>query len=261
MGVAGHEIGFETFFMYIWLDREISLDLTESLTGNRITTSYNIIGGVRRDIQPELDAKIRKGMDKLEERMNYYKKLVLGDRSIIARTQGVGIITPSEVTLFSAVGPTARASGVKVDVRADDPYSGHDLVPFNVITYDGCDSYARILVRLDEVLESIHIIRHCLDHLPSGPISQPMPRRVPAGDFLSRVEAPRGELIHYLRADGSDKPYRYKVRTPTISNLTALVNMFSSKGGRIINIADVPVILASIDPCFSCTARVERVIR
>jgi NADH-quinone oxidoreductase subunit D len=149
---------------------------------------------------------------------------------------------------------------VKVDVRADDPYSGYDTIPFNVVTNDGCDSYARILVRIDEMLESVNIIRYCADHLPTGPLITRFTRRVPAAEMFVRVEAPRGELSHYLRSDGSDKPYRYKVRTPTFANLPALVKMLISDNGKVVNIADVPVILASIDPCFACCARVEKTV-
>ncbi|MDD1776448.1 MAG: nickel-dependent hydrogenase large subunit [Candidatus Methanomethylicus sp.] len=258
LGVAAHEIGFDTFFMYIWLDREVSLDLMEAFTGNRITSAYNIIGGVRRDLTPEITAKIRKGMDRLEERAKFYRKIVETEKTVISRTQSIGILPPEDAIRLSAVGPTLRASGIKIDARADDPYAAHASVPFNVITCDGCDSFSRILVRIDEIVESINIIRYCLEHLPSGPIINRLPRRVPAGEFISRVEAPRGELMHYLRSDGSDKPYRYKVKTPTISNLPSLVHMLSSKGRYVVNIADVPVILASIDPCFSCTARLEK---
>ncbi len=259
LGVAAHEIGFDTLFMYVWLDREISSDLMEAFTGGRITTSYNAIGGVKRDMTPEIAALIRKGMDKLEERMAYYRKTISQERTVLKRTQGVGMLSTQDVISLSAVGPLARASNAKVDVRADDPYAAHGLVPMNVVTGESCDVFSRIMVRIDETVESIHAIRYCLDHLPSGPILQRFPRRVPAGDFLSRVEAPRGELAHFIRADGSDKPYRYKIKTPTFSNVPALAKMLKSDGRYVVNIADVPVILASIDPCFSCTARFERI--
>lgn len=258
LGVAAHEIGFDTFFMHVWLDREITLGLMEALSGNRITSSYNVIGGVRRDVTEELLSRIRKGLDELEPRVKRYREIVLNDRSILKRTQGIGILSPGDAMATSAVGPTLRASGIKSDVRADDPYCSHDQIPFNVITADGCDAHARILVRLDEILESIQMCRHCVSRLPAGPILQRLPRRAPQGEAMSRVEAPRGELFHYISSDGSDKPYRCKVSTPTLANLPALVRMLTSKGKYVVNIADVPVILASIDPCFSCAARVER---
>lgn len=259
LGVAAHEIGFDTLFMYVWLDREISSDLMEAFTGGRITTSYNSIGGVKRDMTPAIDSLIRKGMDKLEERMAYYRKAISQERTVLKRTQGVGMLSTQDAISLSAVGPLARASNAKVDVRADDPYAAHDIVPMNVITGDSCDVFSRVLVRIDEIVDSIRAIRYCLDHLPTGPILQRFPRRVPAGDFLARVEAPRGELAHFVRADGSDKPYRYKIKTPTFSNVPALAKMLKSTGRYVVNIADVPVIMASIDPCFSCTARFEKV--
>jgi len=171
----------------------------------------------------------------------------------------VGLLSASDVVSLSAVGPLARASGVDADIRADDPYAAHETVPMKVVKSDGCDAFSRIMVRIDEVVESINAIRFCLGHLPSGPILQRLPRRVPAGDFLSRVEAPRGELAHFVRSDGGDKPYRYKIKTPTFSNIPSLAKMLKSTGRYVVNIADVPVILASIDPCFSCTARLERI--
>jgi len=258
LGVAAHEIGFDTLFMYVWLDREISLDLMEEFAGNRITSSYISIGGVKRDMTPEIAGKMLKGMDKLEGRMAYYRKVISEERTVLKRTLGVGLLSAADVASLSAVGPLARASGVAVDVRADDPYAAHELVPIKVVTGGGCDVFTRIMVRIDEVVESINAIRFCLGHLPSGPILQRLPRRVPAGDFLSRVEAPRGELVHFVRSDGSDKPYRYKIKTPTFSNIPSLAKMLKSTGRYVVNIADVPVILASIDPCFSCTARFER---
>jgi membrane-bound hydrogenase subunit alpha len=255
LGIAGHEIGFDTLFMYVWRDREVVMELIEMLTGNRVSASFNRIGGVRLDVTAEIESKLRKGLDILEERTRYYKKIAVVERTIIARAKGVGILTKADAIRLCAVGPTARASGLKVDVRYDDPYAAHDEVPFNVITYDSCDVFARILVRVDEVLESIDMIRYCLDHMPGGPIRIRLPRAVPAGEAIMHVEAPRGEDIHYVRSDGSVRPYRYKVRAPTLANISSVIEMLTSKGDYIVNIADIPIILASIDPCFACTDR------
>mgnify|MGYP000518809627 CR=1 FL=1 len=258
LGLAAHQIGFDTFFMYVWRDREKVLDLIELMTGNRVITSYNTIGGVRRDITPTIIEKIRKNLDFLEKRTKYYKKLVNEESTVLMRTQNVGILKPSEAVNLYAVGPVLRASGIKHDIRADDPYGVHDEVPFNVITYDTCDVYARILVRIDEVLESINMIRYCLDHLPSGSFKLRMPIiiRPPKGESISRVEAPRGELLHYVISDGGIKPYRYKVRTPTLANIPATAKMLTSRGDYEVYIADIPIIFGSIDPCICCTGRV-----
>ena len=258
LGLAAHQIGFDTFFMYVWRDREKVLDLIELMTGNRVITSYNTIGGVRRDITPTIIEKIRKNLDFLEKRTKYYKKLVNEEPTVLMRTQNVGILKPSEAVNLYAVGPVLRASGIKHDIRADDPYGVHDEVPFNVITYDTCDVYARILVRIDEVLESINMIKYCLDHLPSGSFKLRMPIiiRPPKGESISRVEAPRGELLHYVISDGGIKPYRYKVRTPTLANIPATAKMLTSRGDYEVYIADIPIIFGSIDPCICCTGRV-----
>jgi len=133
-------------------------------------------------------------------------------------------------------------------VRKDDPYAAYDEVPFNVITNDGCDVYARIIVRCEEMLESINMIRYALDNLPSGMLRVRVPMAVPAGEAVSRVEAPRGELIHYAK---SNEPERYKVRSPTLGNIPALCKMLLGQ-----HVADIPIVLAGIDPCFACMDRI-----
>ena len=249
-GFAAHEIGFDTLFMYSWRDREIVMDLLELISGNRVHYAMNTIGGVRRDITRETAEKIKKGLDALEERMKYLQKVALTEPTISKRTVGIGTLKPKDALALCAVGPTLRASGIKHDVRADDPYIAYDEIPFKVITYDGCDVMSRMLVRCDETLESVNIIRSALDCLPSGAIRVRTPRRVPEGEVVSRVEAPRGELIHYIRTNGTTKPERYKVRSPTLGNIPSLCKMLV--GGTI---ADIPIVLAGIDPCFSCTDR------
>jgi NADH-quinone oxidoreductase subunit D len=260
LGVAAHEIGFDTLFMYVWRDREHVMDILEAISGNRVTYAINTIGGVRRNISDELSRKTEKVLDILEERVKYYKKVASEEPTLISRVEGIGILKPSDAVKLSAVGPTLRASGIKFDVRADDPHAAYDEVPFNVITYDSCDVLARILVRIDEVLESINIIRYCLKHMPNGPIRIRLPRAPPVGESISRVEAPRGELIHYVNSNGTEKPYRYKVRSPTLGNILAVCKMLTSEKDYLVHIADIPIILASIDPCFSCTDRTLKFI-
>jgi membrane-bound hydrogenase subunit alpha len=255
LGVAGHEIGFDTLFMYVWRDRERVMDILEMLTGNRVTYAINTIGGVRRDITPEMADKVRKSMDLVEQRVTYYKKAAAAEPTLLTRVKGVGILRTEDARRLCAVGPTTRASGVKFDVRAEDPYAAYDEVPFNLVSYDLCDVLSRILVRVDETLESARIVKYCLDHMPSGPVRVKLPRTVPPGESVSRTEAPRGEVIHYLRANGTDKPERYKVRSPTLGNLPSVCEMLTSKGDYVVRIADIPIALASIDPCFSCTDR------
>jgi NADH-quinone oxidoreductase subunit D len=250
IGWAAHEIGFETLFMYFWRDREIVMDLMEAISGNRVHYAMNTIGGVRRDITSTMGGKIRKGLEALDDRAKHYKRIAETEPIISKRTAGVGILKPEDAIALCAVGPTLRASGIKHDVRADDPYLAYSEIPFNVITYNGLDVFSRLLVRCDEIVESINITRYALNHLPVGKIRIKVPARVPAGEVVSRVEAPRGELIHYAKTNGTTKPERYKVRSPTLGNLPSLCNMLV--GGYI---ADIPVVMAGIDPCFSCTDR------
>ncbi len=255
LGVVGHEVGFETLFMYVWRDREVVLDLIEALTGNRISMAFATVGGTRRDLTSTIEHKIRKGLDLLEERTKYYKRTVAVDPTILARSRDVGILTPEEAVQLCAVGPFRRASSIKEDVRADDPYAAHDEIPFNIIAYDTCDFYARIMVRVDETLESINMVRYCLDHIPSGPVRVRLPNTPPVAEAVSKVEAPRGENIHYVRSNGTDKPARYKVRAPTSANLAPLVQTMTSRGKYDVYVADIPVLLAGIDPCMCCMDR------
>jgi NADH-quinone oxidoreductase subunit D len=254
LGVAGHEIGFDTLFMYTWQDREVVQDLLEEISGNRVNYAYNTIGGVRRDIGEDQKKRVLKAMDYLEQRATYYKDVAVNERTILSRAEGVGILKPEMARTLTAVGPTARASGIPVDIRREDPYALYGEVPFEVITTDTCDVLGRVVVRVLELFETIKIIRHLMAHLPDGEIVVKAPRKVPEGEAISHTEAPRGEDIHYLRANGTDKPDRYKVRTPTMANLPAVAEML--KGTYL---ADVPIIVAAIDPCMGCMDRVTLV--
>ncbi len=250
LGLVAHEIGFDTLFMYIWRDRETILDIFEMISGNRIHYAMNTIGGVRRDIHAAMMPKIKKGLDLMEKRVKYYLDVVQTEQTILKRATGVGILKPKDAVDLCAVGPILRASGIKNDVRADDPYAAYNEIPFNVITCDGCDILSRIMVRLEEMLEGVEIARHALDSMPEGVIRVRVPMKVPQGEVVSRVEAPRGELIHYAKSNGTTKPERYKVRSPTLGNIPALCKMLL--GGYV---ADIPIVLAGIDPCFACMDR------
>lgn len=254
LGVAGLEVGFETLFQYIWRDREIVLDLVEQLTGNRIMAEYNTIGGVRRDISSNTIRKILKEMNILEKRIRYYREVFESDPTLDLRTRGVGKLRRESALKLCVVGPVARGSGVDTDVRRDDPYAAYNEIPFNVPVYTDGDVWARLMVRVDEVEESIKIIKYALENLPSGPFRVRVARRQPEGESLSRVEAPRGELLHYVKSNGSAYPERVKVRTPTLANIISFREMV--KGCYV---ADIPAVLISLDPCFACTDRVALV--
>jgi NADH-quinone oxidoreductase subunit D len=166
------------------------------------------------------------------------------------RTRDVGYLSMEQVRDYCVIGPMARASGVDVDLRRDAPYGAYQDLQPQITTATGGDVWARTEVRVREVFESIHICRRLVEHMPNGPVTVRAPRRVPAGEVVSRMEAPRGELIYYIRSDGSDKPARIKVRTPTIPSLMSLFDQL-----RDINIADVPAVIGGMDLCIACADR------
>lgn len=250
LGVAGHEIGFDTLLMYTWNDREIVMDLLALLTGNRVNYGINTIGGVRRDISQKETEEVLKGMSELEERTKYYIEVAQEELVLRKRLSGVGILSHEDVLRLGAVGPTARASGVARDVRKDDPYAAYGEIDFKIVTDNHNDIYGRTLVRLGELMESYKIIRKVLKSLPEGPLTVRAPRKIPLGEAFSRYEAPRGEDVHYVKSNGTEKPERVKVRAPTLANIQAVAFMLEDR-----YLADLPIVIAAIDPCFSCTDR------
>lgn len=256
LGVAAHEGGFDTLFMYSWRDRETVMDLLELISGNRVHYSANVLGGVKFDLDTEKMDAIRRGLDFLEERTHHYMKVVTTDETFLARTRGVGLMTREQAEVLGAVGPTARASGVQRDIRVDAPYIAYSEFPVQLIIDDGGDLLARFVVRLKELFECYRVIRAILDQMPEGELTARVPRRIPAGETISRVEAPRGELFYYIKSSGGEKPERIKVRTPSLCNWGTVISV--AVGHKL---ADMPMLLAGIDPCFSCNDRMVRINR
>ncbi len=256
LGVAGHEVGFDTLFMYSWRDREAVMDILALLSGNRVNYGINTLGGVRRDIDKEEARKILELLKPLTERTEYYIKLATHEPTFMGRLTGVGKLSKEKAEEFGAVGPTARGSSVDRDVRRDDPYAAYSQVPFKVITDNHADVLGRTIVRVFELLESYKMIKYLIQNLPEGPLTVKVPRKIPTGEAISRYEAPRGEDIHYVRANGTDMPERVRLRAPTMANLASIREML--KGGYL---ADVPIVIAAIDPCFSCTDRAIQVVQ
>jgi len=250
LGVAGHEVGFDTLLMYTWRDREIVMDLLAEITGNRVNYGINTVGGVRRDVSAEQIANISKGVDAMEERTKYYIQVATEEATLIARLSKVGYLSKENALRLGAIGPTGRASAVDTDTRRDDPYAAYADLNFKVITDNHCDVYGRTLVRVGELMQTYNMVRQILKQMPEGPIAVKAPRKIPAGEAFSRYEAPRGEDVHYVRANGTDKPERVKIRAPTLANLSSVAKMMEQN-----YLADVPIIIAAIDPCFSCTDR------
>jgi len=263
-GVAAHEIGFDSVLFLTWQIREKALDLTEYLTGNRVTKGITMIGGVRRDITKDMHPKIVEALNYFKENFEKLRHIFLDDKTFKLRSQGCGILTKTDALKLCAVGPTARASGVKKDVRLDQPYFAFGDLDFDYITPDiitgevNGDVYDRIIVRLLEVKEAIDLIEQCIDKMPSGEIvSEPkIPKllsilKKTKSEGIGIMEAPRGEVFHYVKYDENEFPYSWKVRAPTYNNILPWIPML--KGNQI---ADIPIVAASTDPCMSCTNRV-----
>ena len=263
-GVAAHELGFDSVLFLSWRAREEVLDLLEYLTGNRINYGIFMIGGVRRDITAEQISRIRKTLDYYK---NIYAKLediFLNDPTIALRTKKVGVLSREDALQLCAVGPTVRASGVNKDIRQDQPYAAYADLEVKAITPDvftgevNGDVYDRIVVRLLEVVQSVEIIEQCLDNLPAGKIvaEEKLVKllnqiKKAQGEGIGRHEAPRGEVIHYIKLNQSELPEVWKARAPTYNNLMSWLPMLIGQ-----QIADIPIVLASIDPCIACMDRV-----
>jgi ech hydrogenase subunit E len=250
LGVSAHEAGFDTLFMYTWRDREIVMDLLEGLTGNRVNYSANVLGGVKIDIDAEQAKAIKEGMRFLEKRLQHYLEVVSTDAAFLQRTRGVGVTSYEDAELLGIVGPTARASGLTRDIRVEAPYGSYTHFPVSVVTEKAGDLEAKFIVRIREMLVSCNTIPAIIDNLPAGELAVKMPRRIPAGEAISRIEAPRGEVFYYIKSNGGDKPARVKVRTPSMCNFASVAHLVVGS-----QLADVPMILAGIDPCFSCNDR------
>lgn len=250
-GVAAEEIGFKTLFMTIWRDRELVMDLLELVSGNRVNYATNKVGGVRRNINPRQTSKILRNLDELAKHARHYVDVFPSDQTILARCRGKGILTKHDARELCAVGPTARGSDVRMDIRRDDPYAAYDELDFLVVREREGDILAKAMVRLREVVESIHIIRQAVDSLPPGPIVAKFDANLPAGEGFGRIEAPRGELFYYIRSEGGNIPSRVRVRTPTIANISFIPVMLRGE-----TLAEVPIVVASIDQCFACADRV-----
>jgi Ni,Fe-hydrogenase III large subunit/Ni,Fe-hydrogenase III component G len=252
LGVAGHLIGFDTIFMHAWRIREQIMWLSERVTGNRKTYGMVVIGGVRRDITPEVAEDMRSVLNNLETEIAAFEKAVVKDSSIHRRTKGVGHVPTEEIVLWSLLGPVARGRGVDIDARRDHPYAAYDEMTFAVPVVGDGDVWGTIVVRLAELFESIKIVRQALDRMPDGPILTEYGETLPAfRSGWSMVEAPRGESVHFVITGEENRPERWRVRAPTYTNLQGVPRMLLDN-----QFADFPIIVGSIDPCFSCTDRV-----
>ncbi len=252
-GLAGHFIGYNTVFMWAWRYRDPCLDALEVATGSRINYANHTIGGSRLDLDEEKVKFIREKLDEIDEPLEMMITTAVEDPLLALRLKDVGVLTEQAAHDFGALGPTARASGLPIDVRADDPYAAYDRLDWDVITCDNGDVFDKVVVRLLEVKEAIKITRQALDEMPDGPIRADV-KEIPPGEGVGHVEAPRGETFHFVKSNGGPRPERHKIRAPSYNNVPTF--KASCIGGSI---ADVTITLASIDPCYSCTERMLRV--
>jgi len=248
LGLFADAFGFESLFMQLWRIREKVLDINESTTGNRIIVSVNIIGGVRRDLNPEQMRWILSELVEVEKGIKQLESTVLNDYTVKKRTVGRGVVSKEQAYELGLVGPTLRGSGVAQDARMLR-YAAFNELDFEPVVEPDGDCYARCKVRFRESLQCIDLVRQAISKIPEGELAVKVKDK-PDGEVATRVEQPRGELIYYIKASGKKNLDRLRIRTPTFANIPALLVMLPG-----MNLSDVPVIVLSIDPCISCTER------
>ena len=227
LGLLADGLGFDSLFMHCWRIREKVLDVFEAITGGRVIMSFCKVGGVRKDLTPEMLRMVRDTCDMIEEEMRKTALVFMKDSSVRNRLCGTGVLSKEDIVELSAVGPVARGSGVNND-----------------------DCWSRCMVRVDEIMQSLDIIRNAVRDLPDGEVSVPVKGNAPVGDYVFRVEQPRGEGFYYVQGNGSKYLSRARVRTPTNINIPAMTRMLQG-----CNLQDVSMLVITIDPCISCTER------
>jgi ech hydrogenase subunit E len=248
LGLAADGMGFESLFMHVWRLREHILDIIEMTTGGRIIFGSCKVGGVRKDINHETLAHIVNRLKELEVEFKEVTDVFINDYSVQHRFREVGVISQKDAYQLGTIGPVAKGSGLKYDAR-NIGYAMYSKIDFEPVTENDGDCYARCAVRVRELFQSIDIIRQCAGLITEGEISVKV-TGFPEGEFYTRVEQPRGEVIYYVRGNGTKFLERFRVRTPTFANIPAMVKVLQG-----CQIADVPNIILTIDPCISCTER------
>jgi len=248
LGLLADGFGFESLFMHCWKVRETVLDLFEKTTGGRVIFSVCKVGGVRKDIDDETLKEMVTKLNGIKKEIKELADVFMEDTSVQNRLCGVGVLTKKDAIALCAVGPMARASGVYQDMRVGG-HGVYDRLDFEPCIEEAGDSYARCKVRIREVLQSIEMIEKAVNLIPEGEIAVPVKGNV-EGEFMTRLEQPRGEAYYYAKGAGTKFLERMRVRTPTNMNIPALVKMLQG-----CDLADVPILVLTIDPCISCTER------
>ena len=249
LGLLADGLGFESLFMHCWRVREKVLDLFEKTTGGRVIFSFCKVGGLRRDITPEMQKEIISVVQEIKRESEPLMKVFLSDTSVKNRLCGVGVLSKEDASALCAVGPVARGSGVNNDIRMTGMGKYLDL-GFKPILAEEGDCYARCKVRILELFQSIDLVEKAMLALPEGPVDVPVKGMPPAKDFVMRVEQPRGEAYYYVKGNGTKHLQRMRVRTPTNDNIPAMVKTLQG-----CDLTDVSMLILTIDPCISCTER------
>ena len=248
LGLLADSFGFENLFMQAWRCRETVLEMMEKTAGNRILLTTCCIGGVRRDMPEPVLSELLRVLDRFDKEYGEILPVFASDVSVRRRLVGVGAIDKDSVYRLGGVGPVARATGMPMDLRTTG-YSAYGALDFTPVTQTGGDCYARMMVRALEVNQSVQLVRKAVQKIPAGPIAVEV-KGNPSGETAARIEQPRGELLFYIKGNGTKNLERFRARTPTFANLVPLLHMLPG-----CQLADVPVIVLSIDPCISCTER------
>lgn len=244
------DLGLMTGFLYAMRDREVFIDLLQALTGSRLTYNYPRIGGVAHDMPPNFDRDSLRACAYMEMKLREYEDLYEGSKMFMLRNEGIGLLKKEDAMNLGVTGPPLRASGVKHDLRKDMPYSVYPELDFEPKWHSDCDCYARYRVRMEEMRESCKIIRQAIQKMPKGKWRTVVPRNAPEGTGLGRVEDPRGEGMMYVVGDGTDRPYRLKIRSPIFVTVSAAPKMLIG-----YKVADVVAIMGSLDMCIGETDR------
>jgi len=242
--------GYENLFMRVMRDRELVMECLEIFTGNRVQYDYSTVGGVNRDLTPEVKETLKKKLKELEKRLCELKEIFEKDYTLQQRWKGAGVITKEMAYKYNAVGPIARASGLATDCRVEFEYLPYAELGYQMVLYTEGDIWARNMVRVDETLVSMEILKNALENLPEGPIKVERIRGNPNGEALVRWEAPRGELLYYVKGNGKPVLERLRIKTPTFSVIPVMKELYKDQPYAL-----VPDITISFDPCLSCTAR------
>lgn len=248
LGLFADAFGFESLFMQLWRVRERVMNLNEATAGNRVIISVNVVGGVRHDIPDNLLRQILDDLDIVEQELKPLYTTMMNDYTVKQRTVGLGVMTKQQALQLGAAGPTLRASGWAQDMRMNG-YEAFSELGFTPIVETAGDCYARTKVRFLEAFQAIDIVRKAIAQLPGGEIASKV-KGNPNGEAVCRVEQPRGEVLYYVKGNGTKNPERVRIRTPTFANIVPLLAMLPG-----VQLADVPVLALTIDPCISCTER------